>query len=252
MKSPEEVELDAKRAELSMLQNQLVDKELELATRESTFAEFRQRYLKTVGVKYSELDHIEAEIAERLAARSPSDGDAARKAREAREKAVATEAALSDSASVSAQHPTSDELKKLYREAAKKMHPDLADDPEERRRRGAWMARVNEAYRRGDEKALRALLEEWLHSPESVKGEGVPADLVRTIRRIAQVKKRVREIELQLTELMSSEIAQLHAKVDAAKNEGRDLLNEMAESVEAQIAQTRKRLERITIEAKAG
>jgi len=94
----------------------------------------------------------------------------------------------------------------------------------------------------------RALLEEWLHSPESVKGEGVPADLVRTIRRIAQVKKRVWEIELQLTELMSSEIAQLHAKAGAAKNEGRDLLNEMAESVEAQIAQARKRLERITIE----
>jgi len=127
------------------------------------------------------------------------------------------------------------------------MHPDLADDPEERKRRGAWMARANEAYRRGDEKGLRALLEEWLHSPESVRGEGVPADLVRTIRRIAQVKKRVSDIERQLTEFMSSEIAQLHAKAVAAEKDGRDLLKEMAEAVEAQITQARKRLERITV-----
>ncbi len=249
MTSPEEMELHAKRTELSSLQNQLVDKELELAMFESSLNECRQRYLKMVGVKYSELDRIEAEIAERIAAKSPSDGGAAHKAREARDKAVATEAVLQDCAAVPAQQTNSDELKRLYREAAKKMHPDLADDPEERKRRDGYMARVNEAYRRGDETALRTLLEEWQHSPESVKGEGVPADLIRTIRRIAQVKKRLRDIESQLTELRSSELAELHAKVLAAESEGRNLLSEMAVSVETQIAQSLNRLQRLTEEA---
>jgi hypothetical protein len=242
MKSPEEMELEAKRAELSSLQSQLVEKELELATLESTLTEFNQRYLKIVGTKYSELDRIEVDIADRIAARSPSDGHAARQAREARGRAAASEAALNESALVPVQEPKSEELKRLYREAAKKVHPDLTDDPQERKRRDAYMARVNDAYRRGDEKTLRDLLEEWLHSPESVKGEGVPADLVKTIRRIAQAKKRLRQIKSRLTELMSSELAQLHAKAVAAESEGKDLLREMAESVEAQIAEARKRL----------
>jgi hypothetical protein len=191
------------------------------------------------------LDRIEAEIAERIASRSPSDPGASEKARQARDRAVATEAALDDVAPTP-QQTSSDELKKLYREAARKMHPDLADAPEERKRRDAFMAQVNEAYRRGDEKSIRALLDEWTNSPDSVKGESIPADLIRAIRRIALVKKRLQEIASQLAELRSSELAQLHGKAAAAESHGRNLLQEMVESVECQIAEALQRLQRTT------
>ncbi len=54
-------------------------KELELATLESTLQSFNRQYLKAVGAKYAELDSIEAEIAERLAARNPADNRASPK-----------------------------------------------------------------------------------------------------------------------------------------------------------------------------
>jgi hypothetical protein len=49
---------------------------------------------------------------------------------------------------------------------------DLTDDPVDRERRQSFMARANDAYRLGDENALRHLLEEWHYSPETVKGQG--------------------------------------------------------------------------------
>ncbi len=245
MRSPEEQELDAKLAELSLLQDQLADKELELATLESTLQSFNRLYLKAVGTKYAELDSIEAEIAERLAARNPADKEQAQKATEARQKANEMDAAVEDALRTPTQGSKSDTLKKLYREAAKKMHPDYADDATDRKLREGFMARVNEAYRQGDEQALRDVLDEWDNSPETVKGQGVQADLVRTIRRIAQLRKRLAEIETRLSELMESELSQLYAKVGQAEKDGRDLLQELAESIGGKIRHAQERLQQL-------
>ena len=48
------------------------------------------------------------------------------------------------------------------------------------------MTEANAAYERGDAETLRRILEEYESSPESVKGVGVAADLVRVIRQIKQ------------------------------------------------------------------
>lgn len=242
---PEEQELDAKLAELTLLQDQLADKELELATLESTLQSFNRRYLKAVGTKYAELDRIEAEIAEHLAARNPADKEQAQRATEARRKASETDAVVEDALRLPAQAPKSERLRKLYREAAKKMHPDYADDAADRKLREGYMARVNEAYRQGDEQALRDVLDEWDNSPETVKGQGVQADLVRTIRRIAQLRKRLAEIEARLSELMESELSQLYAKFGQAEKGGRDLLQELAESIDGKIKYAQERLQQL-------
>jgi hypothetical protein len=47
------------------------------------------------------------------------------------------------------------------------------------------MAEANRAYEEGDEERLRVILQEWEGSPESVKGDGPGAELVRVIRKIA-------------------------------------------------------------------
>ncbi|MDQ3514901.1 MAG: J domain-containing protein [Chloroflexota bacterium] len=49
------------------------------------------------------------------------------------------------------------EAKRLYRDLARRYHPDLARTPEERERREAMMLRVNEAFRDRSLDALRAL-----------------------------------------------------------------------------------------------
>ena len=111
------------------------------------------------------------------------------------------------------------------------------------------MARANDAYQRGDEVALRALLDEWDHSPETVVGEGIQAELVRTIRRLAQIRRRLLEIDSRLADLRLSELFTLHARVVSAEKEGRDLLKELAEAVDVKIrdaqAQQRSRKERV-------
>src|SRR3972149_575250 len=71
--SPEEDELELKRIELAKLSELLAEKELELTTLRSFVLHFEHRYLKEVGIKYVELDEINAQIAEKMARENPQD-----------------------------------------------------------------------------------------------------------------------------------------------------------------------------------
>src|SRR5579862_985086 len=85
--TPEEQELERKRAELAARESQLADRELELATLNAELAAFNRRYVNAVGPRYAELDEIEARIAEAVARNSPQDATASKNATEARERA---------------------------------------------------------------------------------------------------------------------------------------------------------------------
>ncbi len=245
--SPEEGELAKKRAELSPLEAILAQRELELATLQAELRDFEARYLRIVGVRYTELDEIEAQIAEAKARLNPNDerahGEAERARALAEESAQATESA-------SERRPShgfkpSDSLKKLYRELARLVHPDTVLDEGEKARRHSLMARVNRAYEEGDEEALRAILNEWESSPESVKGEGVGAELIRVIRKIALAEQRLKTIEKEIHSIEASDLYKLRSKNEEAEGEGRDLLGEMESQVKNQIDGAQDRLERM-------
>jgi hypothetical protein len=108
------------------------------------------------------------------------------------------------------------------------------------------MAEANRAFEEGDEAGLRRILDEYESSPEAVKGEGAAADLIRVIRKIAQVNRRLLEIEKDVAFLKKSELFELKGKVDRAATEGRDLLREMAKDLDAQIAVSRERLKSLS------
>jgi hypothetical protein len=196
-------------------------------------------------LKYAELDRLEAEIADRLARSAPCDLDKRREAENARTKAERTRASIdgSEPGEIPAAKP--DSLKMLYRDVAKSVHPDLANEPDERARRDQWMARANEAYRKGDEKALEAILQEWRYSPDTVKGQGVEAKLIRTLRKIAQAKARLAQIEKQIAEMESGDLFQLYEQVTKAKVLGRDILSEMALAVDVRIQAASERLTQV-------
>jgi hypothetical protein len=67
------------------------------------------------------------------------------------------------------------ELKALYRTAARRFHPDLAEDDADRERRTELMARVNAAYGARDADVLRHILD----SPDVDEGNGNPARTAR-------------------------------------------------------------------------
>ena len=244
--TPEELELQRKQAELAALEVELIQRELDLATLRAELVDFENRYLRTVGVLYAELDEIEAQIAEAQARRRPSDSKAQEQATRAR--AQAQESSETARAIAEPRPRPTENLKKLFREAAKCIHPDLATNDTNRERREKLMAAVNLAYENGDEAKLRSILADWESSPDTVEGEGVGAELIRVIRKIAQIQRRLAEINWQIDQLRVSDLYQLRAKVNEAENQGRDPLKEMASQVENQIDAARKWLRAIANE----
>jgi hypothetical protein len=104
------------------------------------------------------------------------------------------------------------------------------------------MVEANQAYEAGDEEKLKAILHDWESSSESVKGKGIAAELIRVIRKIAQCRDRLKTIEKEIESLEQTELYQLKTQVFTAKEIGQDLLAEMAQHLDEQIAEALQRL----------
>ena len=243
--SPEEEELAKKRGELTALQAELADRELYLANLRVELSTFEGRYLREVGALYAELDDWRAKVAQ-LTADAEGTVEARTAATEARKQAEESYSAAHGEAAKAADFIPSAELKKLYRDVAKRVHPDLATDEANRAHRERSMAEANLAYQQGDVGALRRILEEYESSPESVQGIGVASDLVRVIRQIRQLQKRLVQIEVEIATLADSDSAKLKVKAEEASNQGRNLLQEMAQDVEKRINIGRQQFETLS------
>jgi hypothetical protein len=92
----------------------------------------------------------------------------------------------------------------------------------------------------GDAEALRRILDEYQDGADAVKGEGVAVELVRIIRQISRAKERVAAIEQDLATLRQSEIALLKKQVEDCEQVGRDLLAELAATVQEKVQRTKK------------
>jgi peptidoglycan hydrolase CwlO-like protein len=251
--TPEEEELQSKKAALAELEAKLADRELELAALLADLAHFEKHYLQTVGRRYALLDELKAKIAEIRSRQDPEREDVRQEATKARAqaqesaKAVGQENTVSPPADDSASQPKLNRppsLDKLYRLAAKLLHPDLTLDEEEKKKRHRLMAEVNDAYARGDEDRIRAILNEWHASPDNVAGDGPGAELIRVIRKIAQVEKRLKAIAAEMERAKEAEMFKLKQQVEVATKSGRDLLKELVERLDREIAAAREELAR--------
>ena len=258
--TPEEYELERKRAELSALEAQLVERELELETLRGGLLSFEKKYQAATLERYAQLDELYAKIAEVKASRMP-ESDAAQKAAAAqRAKAEKTAAAArryepkrrpKDPTTKKPAPPPppppdfnpSENLKRLYRDVAKAMHPDLANDDEERVHRHAFMARANEAYEKGSEQRLADILHEWQCAPESVRGDGPGAELIRAIRKIARCQQRLVIIDVEIQKLQTAGIFGIKLLAEEADKLERDFLDEMTQRIDIDIANAKQLLE---------
>jgi hypothetical protein len=241
--SPEEEELAAKRDELAQLEAQLADEELALASLKAELAAFEGVYLRRIGVLYSELDDWNARLAELRAERAETP-EARSEAAQARAQANQSYSAAHGEAAEVQPFAPSPDLKKLFREAAKRVHPDTASDDADRTRRERLMKEVNAAYAAGDENALRRILAGLDSSPDAVQGSGIGADLIRVLRQLRLVKNRLAAIDLELAVLAETDIALLKAKADIADSQGMDLLAEMEADVKTRISTVRQMYEK--------
>jgi hypothetical protein len=134
-----------------------------------------------------------------------------------------------------------EQIKNLFRELARRFHPDLTSDPDEKKWREEVMTRVNQAYSNRDLKALRALAEQPdrpVDAPNQTKEQeitGLRAELKRLDGVIADLKARIKHLE-------ESPAWQLKLEARLKRRSGADLLTELEARIKEQIADLEERL----------
>ena len=226
----EEQALRERREELSELESRLAEGEAELANLQSSLRAFEGRYLGAVGERYDELAGIEKEIAKSqgldIEDQEPF-------------------SLADDEVGCGQNRFHSDKLKKLYREVARKFHPDLSSCPQERQHRHQLMVEINRAYETGAEDRLQELLEagEGLESVEI--GGSMSAEMILLVRRIADAKRRLAGAESEIEEITASETYKLKLRVENAEAMGIDLFADLIAQVDRQVKKARNRLEHL-------
>ncbi len=232
------------RAELELLTQELSELELELATAQAELAEFARRYSSLVGSRMVELDRLQAEIARQLIEREPDNRAAQRNAEKAQGQARQSQEENQRFADLGrddapAFAPSRD-IKKLYRQLAQKIHPDRARSEEDRAWRTQLMAEANRAYRASDAATLREVLSLWQEgegrAPTARDGAATDALSAGLMAQVANVRRRVADIETELNAIYGSRLYELFTAANLTRRQGRDLLQEMADRIDLQIA----------------
>src|SRR3954454_8541429 len=225
--------------EAARLSDRLAEIEVEQATLEAELAAFNADYMREVMTVMLDVQELEARILAVLATRSGAAGDA-EAAHSARARVRETTAHIRAVPKAPGPVPSGD-IKRLFREAAKRMHPDLAPGDEARGHAEAFMKRLNHAYRAGDAEAIADLVRQWEASPFAGAQDAVTG-AARAERRIGALGDAVARAQARLDELRGSDLAGLMERSMAATAEGGDGLAELRRAAELQLAQARARL----------
>jgi hypothetical protein len=237
----------------------LIEYEIAVETFRVEVENFSRLHHQKLGPMYTHLDELDARIAEARAART-GDPEDRRAADEARARVMPmpgveelfngwmdSEGLFPEAAAMLTDQPVrppvrvrpSEEARTLYRELARKAHPDLAQDDAERKRRDEFITRVNAAYARGDEALLRELSEEWAAGP--VPEERRPSPGEELYARLEWLARRKELLTAVARELEESAIGSM---LKLAPDDPDRLLDEVAEQLLAQVAERESELAR--------
>ena len=214
----------------------LAEREAELAAFQTELRGLQDAYLDKMGAWHAQLAELDAAVADaeiraglRPAAEpiESEDGDA--------------DEMNEDEIRASRPAP-SDDLRRMFRDVAKAIHPDLAPNDPTRYRRHSLMAEANRAYANRDEDRLRLILRAWHRNADVLPDDRSGTARDRILRAIADIDARLLAIEMELADLRRSAIWQLKIKVDDARAQGWDLFSEMAMHIKREISRANTRL----------
>lgn len=132
-------------------------------------------------------------------------------------------------------------LKQLYRQLARRFHPDLARDDAERERRTEAMTLINAAYASGDRRALEAMA---LHADAVDAGTPLAVLRLEQLHQAADaLTRQVEMLEAERAALDASDLMALKRDVRQAKLQGRDILGDLAGRLDAEYRQAMNRLD---------
>ena len=171
--TPEQQEIHRKKEEIKEIEQQLTDLEASYADYCVQLKNFESDYLRVIGPVYMRLDRwkMRIEASEMMIIRLRDVRDGVRSlpddpflweidcAQKIRNKWSISQAVFEPA--TAARVPQSKELQKeakgLYRELARRFHPDLAETEEIRQARTEVMAEINQAYRDQDLEKLKEM-----------------------------------------------------------------------------------------------
>lgn len=126
-------------------------------------------------------------------------------------------------------------IKKLYRQLARRYHPDLAKNEEERERRTKIMSMINTAYQEQDLDSLEALDEATPQQQSEAINSQTPL-AVMLLRRLQQqfhdLAVRTRNLKEHRHNLRYGPMMELKIEDSFAKARGEDLLTSLAEDMQ--------------------
>ncbi|BDV44389.1 hypothetical protein GURASL_33120 [Geotalea uraniireducens] len=235
--SQDELELERKRREFHTLEHRLVRLEHDLEDLREEVREFEKLYAEKMAERIAELDQLKRELAETAPA---GEGTEPEEAAEGGRQRYGFREEPPEQEEIPRIRPTvgsgdGEGIKEIYRRVAKAIHPDLAANEDERKRRQKLMAEANRAYAEEDRVTLRAIMEEWETDPETAVAIGTAGELALVIRRINRLGERIRAVELEIARLRNSELYRLIQRVEEARWRGRDMIAEMGARLDAEI-----------------
>ncbi len=245
------------RAELAQVQDELIDAETDLADQMVDIRAFEAEFEARAGFLMTQLADLEAEVndyLDRIQQRRNKQvfGSDYRSADEQYRRTWERPAQAKPAPPPPPPSPaTQAQIKKLYRQLARRFHPDLAADESDRAYRTERMTAINDAY------AARSLTELLVFTVEMEKtavsrpsrqpGQ-TDADMIKALRdEIHRCHRRLREIDLERQTLHNRPSVEMALEAKLAQRRGRDLLAEIAADLEREIA--RKTVERDMIKS---
>jgi len=139
--------------------------------------------------------------------------------------------------------------KKLYRKLALKFHPDRAKNEKQREKFHKVFSAINEAYQNGDLNALLKYMKQ-AEREEQIAKETPKEKLFRLKKDYKIILGIIFKIQRELEDLEASEIFKLKEKVYQAKEKGRDLLQELATSINLEISENQRILDKLVAQYK--
>ncbi|TWD15204.1 hypothetical protein FB570_11349 [Streptomyces sp. T12] len=234
----------------------LIEFEIAVETFRVEVENFSRLHEQKLGPLYARIEELDARILEAKASRS-DDPEDRRRADEARARLLPIpgveelmngwmdgDGLFPEATAMLTDQPVrppqrvrpSEEARKLYRDLARKAHPDLAQEDEERARREEFITRVNAAYARGSETELRELAEEWAAGPELKR---VPSAADELYARLEWLSRRKELLTVVAKNLEDSAIASM---LRLAPDDPDRLLEDIAAQLQADVAEREAQL----------